>query len=111
MDTLTIILEVEDGEQSVVTRQRPVSLHEYFAVREAIAAASWGDRASIEAAYAAFEPVLISWTFDSPATAAGMAELDVLTAMAIMSAWRDEVRNVPPPLARRSSAGEPSPEP
>ena len=109
MDTLTMTVDFDDAEsQTVVTRQTPVSLREYFAVREAIEAANWGDRASIEAAYAAFAPMLISWTFDPPATAEGMADLDVITAMTIMSTWRDEVREVPRPLARRSSVGEPS---
>lgn len=109
MDTLTI--EFEDRPETVVTRQSPVPLREYFAISDAIASARWGDRASIEAAYAIFEPVLVSWTFDFPATSWGMAELDIILAMTIMTTWRDEVRNVPPPLARRSSAGEPSPVP
>ena len=108
MDTLTI--EFEDDDSTIVTRQTPVSLNEYFAIREAIEAANWGDRASIEACYAAFAPMLVSWSYDLPVTAEGMAQLDVLLAMTIMATWRDEVRNVPRPLARRSSAGEPSAE-
>ena len=108
MDTL--VIEFDDIPETVVTRQTPVSLTEYFAIREAIEAANWGDRASIEAAYAAFAPVLVSWDFDVPATAEGMAQIDIILAMTIMATWRDEVRDVPRPLARRSSAGEPSSE-
>lgn len=108
IDTLTI--GFDDRPEKVVTRQSPLTLREYFSVRDSIAAASWGDKSTMEAAYAAFAPFLISWDFDVPATAEGLAELDIILAMTILSTWRDEVRNVPAPLARRSSAGEPSPE-
>lgn len=108
IDTLTI--EFEDRPEKVVTRQSPVSLREFFAVREAIDAAKWDDRASVEAMFAAFAPLLISWDFPQPATAEGLADIDMHLAVTIALAWRNEVRNVPRPLARRSSDGEPSPE-
>lgn len=108
MDTLTI--EFDDRPEKVVTRQTPVSVNEYFGVREARDGANWSDRASLSAVFSAFAPFLISWDFEPPATAEGMADLDVLVAMAIVDAWILEVRNVPRPLARRSSDGEPSPE-
>lgn len=107
-DTLTI--EFEGRPEKVVTQQSPVTLNEYFTVREAYAAALWDDRASVEAAYATFEPFIVSWDFPQPTTAKGMADLDVVLAMTIIGTWVEEVRNVPRPLARRSSAGAPSPE-
>ncbi len=107
IDTLTITFDDQPG--TVVTRQKPVDLDEYFSIREAFDAAVWNDRKSIEAAYAAFAPVLISWDLGPPATVEGMAKLDILLAMTIIGTWITEVRNVPRPLARRSSAGEPSP--
>ena len=109
MDTLTI--EFEDRPEVVVCRQSPVSLREYYDVVDAIEAANWAERSSIEAVYAVFAPMLVSWTFDAPLSAEGLAELDIIVALTIAATWRDEVRSVPRPLARRSSAGEPSPEP
>lgn len=107
MDTLTI--EFDERPETVVTRQTPVTLNEYFGVREAREKVVWGDRKTWAAAFSAFAPFLISWDFDPPATADGMMDLDALLAVTIIDAWISEVRNVDRPLARRSSATDGSP--
>jgi len=109
VDTLTI--EFEGRPEKVVTRQSPVSLRDYFGFSDTRSAAKWTDRASLEAVYSAFAPFLISWDFPYPPTASGMADMDVTLMVGITDAWLREVRNVDPPLPRRSSAGDTSGEP
>lgn len=109
MDTLTI--EFDDRPEKVVTQQSPVTLNEYFGVREKRDLARWSERETVAALYQAFAPFLISWDFAPPPTADGMADLDILLMFSIVDAWVAEVRNVDPPLGRRSSGGEASPEP
>jgi hypothetical protein len=106
MDTLTI--EFDDRPEKVVTRQSPLTLREYYSVQDVRAKAVWAKRASIEAVHAAFAPFLVSWDFDVHPTAEGMADLDIVLVMTIVDTWLREVRNVDPPLARRSSGGDTS---
>lgn len=109
VDTLTI--EFDERPEKVVTRQSPVSLNALYALDDVRDRANWAKRETLQALFAAFAPYLISWDFAPPATAEGMADIDVNVAVTIIDTWRREVRNVDRPLGRRSSAGEPSPAP
>ena len=102
-----LTLEYDDYPATVRLRLSPVSLEEFFAVREALDNGNWTDRASITAVCEAVAPLVDSWTFDRPPDAAGLAQ-DIGLAVSLAQHWDREVRQVPVPLPQRSSGGVPS---
>lgn len=110
MSELVLAFE-EYPDDEIVTRLSPVSIRTYFGVVDAYGSGEWDGLAEIEAMYAAFAPALIRWTFEPPATAEGLAEIDAKLSFAIVRRWMDAVRQVPPPLLVRSSDTTPSEDP
>lgn len=103
------VLDFGDLGQSVTVRTSPITFRDYAAVEELYSAAMWDDPATIRALFAAFAPLaLIAWSFPEPADAAGLEARETAVGVAIVREWRKAVREVPPPLLRASSDGEPS---
>lgn len=110
MTELVLAFE-EYPDDEIRVRLTPVSITTYFDIADAYGSGTWQGRDEVKAMYAAFAPVLLSWTFEPPATADGLAEIDSKLSFAIVDQWLREVRKVPAPLPLRSSDTTPSEDP
>lgn len=110
MRVLEIALE-DEGEQ-IVARQSGVSLrtfNEIIGLWNAAVAGKWPD--DLRPLYAAWAPLIESWSFPEKPSAEALEGRDPNVVMAAILAWVKGVRNVPLPLLQTSSGTAPSREP
>jgi hypothetical protein len=106
-----LIIEFEDYPgHEVETILTPVPVAAYLEVNAQLRNLRMNPE-SFRALFDAFAPFLVRWTFDEPADADGLMQMDYNLAIAIVNQWSGGVRDVPLPLPRRPSDGTPSEEP
>jgi hypothetical protein len=88
-----LVIELADYEGAEVTCKLDVKMKTFFSLQDLAS-----DNDSIESAYTVFgDQILESWNFENengeeiPATAKGMLEIPPSIAIALMSAWTQEV--------------------
>lgn len=106
MRTGTIAFDEEGIEFEV--RLSPVPVSEYFDVREKRDAARFSDRASFRALCDALASVVVSWNRDTDPSGEALMGEDFNVVIALTGHWVREVTQLPLPLLRSSSDGEPS---
>lgn len=105
-----ILVIVFDDTESEVRCSLEGTLRQFYAITDAYDVALTFDRAAMAALFDLFAPVLVSWSYEPPATREGMDDMDPNVMLAIIRQWIFGVRSAPLPLARRSFGGVPSPE-
>jgi hypothetical protein len=103
--TKTVEFE-EYPDDSYVVRVSPVAVDDLFAVLDAFA--RFRTREGFIELTEMFAPFIESWTHPEPVDAAGLRRRDINLVLALIREWREGVGEVPLPLPRRSSDGEPS---
>lgn len=109
MDQFAVIEFEEYPDEWVRVRLSGVSMRTYEAVVDTYNEAVLRYMPDqLRALRSAVLPVIDSWSFPEPVGEDGLAERDPNWLMAVGKEWVKAVRNVPLPLPRRSSDGEPS---
>ena len=107
----TGVIDFEDRPETVTVRWEPLTLDEFFAVREALDELTWAERSTFTVLYDRLAPFLVEWDFEQPLTTEGLMSLpEPRLGIAIAVAWVRGVREAPLPLPRRGSGPTPSPE-
>jgi hypothetical protein len=101
------IRAAEDPSASIVVIVSPVPVDALFTCVERVGKLPRTRKAFAELA-ATFAPFLESWSYDPPATAEGLMQVDYNLALAIIRRWATEVAEAPLPLLVSSSDGDPS---
>jgi hypothetical protein len=106
--TTEAILEFEDyPDHEIVVQISPVPVRSYFEIVTPLRTLRHSAE-SFQALFEKFEPYLVRWTFEQPATAEGLMDVDFKLSIAIIQQWSKGVRDVPLPLPLSASDGTPS---
>lgn len=99
----TILLEFEDGDEKATLKMRAPKMAFFQGF----------DEMTVDQQSQAFAEHVVEWDLTAdgeplPVTLEGVHELDPATRMLFIREWLAAAREVAPPLARRSNAGEQS---
>lgn len=104
-----VLVIVFDDTEAEVRCSLEGPLSRFYAITDAYDPALTFERTAMATLFDLFAPVLVSWSYQPPATREGMEEMDPNVTLAIIREWIFGVRSAPLPLARRSIGGAPSP--
>lgn len=106
----TALIELDEyPDEWIRVRLSGASVRQYNDVVNAYneAVLSWMPE-PVDAMCIKFAPFLVEWSYPEPCDLDGLRDRDINVTFATVKAWVKGVRDVPLPLPRKSSDGEPS---
>lgn len=104
--TKTHAVEFEGYPGEYVVRVSPVPVDDLFTVNDAMR--RWNTREGMTELKASFAPFIETWPLEGEPSAETVGRLDVNLLLALVREWQAGVAEVPLPLPRTSSGGDPS---